>query len=138
MLIWATELIGLMFAVFVAIIAMARMIRAMRKVDELRARQRMEVDTDEPQIRRPSDDYHDAIWLPLCKRAEVAVEARLGRKISQVERLRIWKARTALALEVLIKEAENSAAMGEVAAALANLPSGLDRPDPTGWCLREE
>ena len=135
MLIIATELIGVMFVVFEAMICVARLLRTSRGVQLLRERrQTYVVESNAQDLRRPADDYHDLTWLPLCTRASETVVRKIGRPLDADERQRIWKARSELVLEILVKECDADAAAGAVLASLKSLPSGLDRPDPTDWC----
>jgi hypothetical protein len=62
----------------------------------------------------------------------------LGRALNESERRTIWRARTPFALEVVLKEGETAPDAGAVKAILAALPTGLNRPDPTGWCGRSD
>jgi hypothetical protein len=84
--------------------------------------------------RRPSDDFHDQTWLPLCANLAAAAAERLNRSLTERERRKVWRARSVLVLEVALKEIQASGDGPAVAMLLASLPSGIDRPDPTGWC----
>jgi hypothetical protein len=84
-------------------------------------------------LRTPADNFHDTTWLPLCTQAAAAASGLLKRPLTHEERQALWKARSPLVLEVLIKELAGKPSPGEAAALLRTLPSGLDRPDPTGW-----
>jgi hypothetical protein len=88
--------------------------------------------------RKPSDEFHDGTWLPLCERVAALATAKLGRPLAVKERRTIWRSRSVLVLEVALKELESTAVPGAAAALLAQLPAGLDRPDPTGWCERAD
>jgi hypothetical protein len=65
------------------------------------------------------------------------MSARLNRSLTQIERRKVWRARSALVLEIALKELDAATDQQVVAKLLAALPSGLDRPDPTGWCNME-
>lgn len=119
------------FVSFVALISMIRMLRGLREVRELRTRRMPLVLSAE--VRRPADDFHDRVWLPLCRRVERAAATRLNRPLSEKERRNIWRSRSPLVLEVALKEIESTDTQQEVAVLLATLPSGMERPDPTGW-----
>ena len=120
--------------IFVLILAilMIRAARGLREAQELRAlREPLMLPEDH---RRPSDDFHDRVWLPLCQRVEDAAVARLNRPLSEKERRRIWRSRSELVLEVALKEIAEAPSSQHVGVLLATLPTGIDRPDPTGWC----
>ncbi|HYE19155.1 MAG TPA: hypothetical protein VEA69_11960 [Tepidisphaeraceae bacterium] len=128
-------LIGLPFvALLVAIIAL-RVMRNVRHVSELRSS--ASAFGFPERGRKPSDDYHDQVWVPVCTRVADAAEARLGRALSARERRAVWRAKSALVLEVALKEIEGAAGdKGVVERLLGELPAGVNRPDPTGWCDR--
>jgi hypothetical protein len=100
-------------------------------VDELRYRQST---FSIPGRRTPSDEFHDRTWLPLCKSIADAVNNKLNRPLTAVERRKLWRSRSPLILEVGLKEIQAASTADEVNALLAKLPPGMDRPDPTGWC----
>jgi len=126
-------LIAMPFVVLILIILFFRMMRGLRNASEVASRQTW--DAHDLYERRPSDDYHDQTWLPLCEEVADAACARLGRPLSEKERRVIWRSRTALVLEVALKEIPAAADAGAVAAMLRSLPAGVDRPDPTQWCM---
>ena len=140
MLMWATEVIGAIFALFVVFVLAMRLIRTDREVYRLR-RNRIEAtmgpEEAVPAVRTPADDFHDRVWLPLCGRVAELAAQRMGRALKAEERRTIWRSRSQLVLEVLLKELA-VASPGEAMALLRNAPSGLDRPDPTGWCVVAE
>lgn len=84
--------------------------------------------------RKPADEYHDRTWLPLCTSVADAATPLLGRPLTPKERRSVWRARSALVLEVALKEIRVAESADAIAALLATLPTGMDRPDPTGWC----
>ena len=133
MLLWVTELIGLLFATFCVTIMVIRIARTIRNVEKIRSRHAALHELPPELPRRPSDDFHDQTWLPLCGQVAALAAKRLGRGLCEEERRRVWRSRSQLVLEVLLKELE-TATPGEAGALLRNAPSGLDRPDPTGWC----
>jgi len=83
--------------------------------------------------RRASDDFHDQVWLPLCQLIG-GHALRLNYSLSHVERRRIWRSRSPLILEVLLREIETANSGDALGKAISQLPPGMDRPDPTGWC----
>lgn len=85
-------------------------------------------------LRTPADDFHDDTWLPLCTQAAAEMERLLARPLSDDERQRLWKARSPLVLEILLKELAANPPPGAALSLLLTLPSGLSRPDPTSWC----
>lgn len=120
-------------AVLIMAITVIRILRAVRQTQELQERRAKEQELS-TNLRRPADDFHDQIWLPLCTKVASAVAAKLQRPLTQDERRRIWRARSELALEIMAKEMDADA---DPRALLTALPSGLDRPDPTQWCRGE-
>ena len=136
MLMWATEIIGAAFAVFVLFILVMRMSRHDRMVFEQRqkrVREAMDRGEPAPPVHTPADDFHDQIWLPLCQRVAELAARQMQRPLTYDERRALWRSRSQLVLEVLLKELEGTSP-GAAIALLKNAPSGLDRPDPTGWC----
>jgi hypothetical protein len=107
--------------------------RAIRRTSEIRDPARRLSPTTAT-LRTPADDFHDLTWLPLCTSAAAALETLLARPLSFDERVRIWKARSPLVLEILLKELAANPPPGAVRSLLLTLPSGLTRPDPTHWC----
>jgi hypothetical protein len=116
-----------------ALLALFAIMRATRRVGELRDPANR-FPADAPPLRTPADDFHDIVWLPLCIRAADAASARLARPLTYEERQALWKARSPLVLEILLKELAADPSPGAAVALLRTLPSGLARPDPTGWC----
>ncbi|MDB5322938.1 MAG: hypothetical protein JWN40_4569 [Phycisphaerales bacterium] len=128
-------IVAMPFGALIIAIIVIGMIRGLRQARELRGRTSdFRFDADK---RRPSDDYHDQVWLPLCTSVAQAAAARLNRPLSDKERRKIWRTRTALTLEVVLKEINVTPEPGAVAALIATLPPGMDRPDPTGWCAAQ-
>ena len=127
-----TWIVGLPFVALFLAIAVVRLMRSLRDVREAQAR-RMPIMFDADK-RKPADDYHDHTWLPLCTRIAAAASSRLDRPLTAKERRVLWRARSVLVLEVASKEIQTAANPDAVVALLAGLPTGLDRPDPTGWC----
>ena len=125
-------LIAIPFLVLVIVIFSFSVMRGVRRVHELQMNQ--------PPLtlprgrRKPSDDYHDQVWLPLCKKVADAASSRLSRPLTATERRQIWRSRTSLVLEILLKEIQEAATPQEVWSLLATLPPGMDRPDPSAWC----
>ncbi len=115
----------------VAILAIG-WIRAIRRVSLIRS-QRIPLAIP-VEYRKPSDDFHDQIWLPLCEKVAAAASQRLNRELTEKERRTIWRTRSELTLNVALAEIEQSADPQQVAVLLATLPPGMDRPDPTHWC----
>ncbi|MGA2230166.1 MAG: hypothetical protein ABSH22_04505 [Tepidisphaeraceae bacterium] len=124
MLVWP------IYALMLAITA-NMVIRGFRKAAELRSRRQPLTVTDSQ--RKPSDEFHDEKWLPLCQSVAEAACQHLNRPLTAQERRAIWCSRAPLILEVSLKEIRLASSAGEVAALLASLPPGMDRPDPTGW-----
>jgi hypothetical protein len=125
------ELVGLL----IALIAAVRAIREARHRRETRMLQSLygAKEAARDRLRRPSDDFHDQVWLPLCNL--IAEQAnRLGRPLTLDDRRRIWRSRSSLVLETLLREIEHSTSLEPLEKALQDLPPGMDRPDPTGWC----
>ena len=85
--------------------------------------------------RKPSDDFHDQIWLPLCDKIDSAI-TKTGVSLSEEQRRRIWRSRAPLVLEVLLREIEAAQSPDEVSQLLQSLPPGMNRPDPTRWCAK--
>jgi hypothetical protein len=110
--------------------------RSIRHVREIRDARMAQDAAGAPVRRKPSDDFHDDVWRPLCDRVATAAAARLGRPLTADECRAIWRARSPLILEVAAREIEAGAAPGDVERLLSSLPTGLDRPDPTDWCRR--
>ena len=136
MLTWATEIIGAAFAFFVLFILVMRVVRLDQKAFERRqrrVREAMDAGEPVPPARTPADDFHDQIWLPQCQRVTKLAARQMQRPLTYDERRAIWRSRSQLVLEVLLKELEGTSP-GAAIALLKNAPSGLDRPDPTGWC----
>ena len=125
-------IIGLPFAALVIAIVVIRVMWGFREVSELRERRGPGI--VEGERRRPSDDFHDLTWRPTCERVATMASGRLGRPLNRRERRTLWRARTVLVLEVAEREIEVAGDAEGVAVLLANLPAGMDRPDPTGWC----
>src|SRR2546421_9397496 len=125
-------IIGMPFAALIVAILVVRIMRRAVNARDLRGFEVTPLDR-----RRPSDDFHDTTWRPLCEKVAQAISARLGRPLNESERRMIWRARTPLALEVALKEIETARDATAVEQILAVLPTGLDRPDPTGWCRRD-
>jgi hypothetical protein len=128
--------IALPFVSLIIVIGVVRTFRSLRELRELRSR---DVSQAISPGRRPSDDFHDLTWLPLCQALADAVAERLNRPLSAAERRTIWRTRTPLILNVVLKEIIAAPSAEEVAALLASLPPGsMDRPDPTGWCEKAD
>ncbi len=124
--------VGLPFAVLIVAICVISLMRGLRQAGNLRARtSTFKLETNR---RRPSDDYHDQVWLPLCNSVAQAATAHLQRPLTEKERRSIWRTRTALTLEVVLKEISAAPDPQAVAVLFATLPPGMDRPDPTDWC----
>jgi hypothetical protein len=125
-------IIALPFVALFVAIAMARMMRGFRDVGKLQSRQTpMMFDSGG---RKPADEYHDRIWLPLCTSVADAATTLLGRPLTPKERRSVWRARSALVLEVALKEIRAAQNAHTIAELLARFPTGMDRPDPTKWC----
>jgi hypothetical protein len=119
---------------FAAVIFTISVMRSLRRASERRSNHSdFRIDFD----RKPSDDFHDQTWLPLCTRMAQAAVLRLGRPLTEKERRSVWRARSVLALEVALKEIEGARDAQAVAELLTILPTGMNRPDPTGWCERD-
>jgi hypothetical protein len=125
-------LIVLPFGSLIIAITVIRAMRSFRYVSELRARgSAWTVPFTQP---KPSDRFHEQVWIPLCEGVSKAAAEKLRRPLTPKERQSIWRSRTPLALEVAIKEIESAHTPEEVSVLLAGIPSGMDRPDPSGWC----
>src|SRR5437763_1033693 len=117
--------VGLPFAVLIVAICAMRLLRGLRQAGEIRDRpSTFKCDAN---VRRPSDDYHDQIWLPLCTSVAHAATAQLQRPLTEKERRSIWRTRTALTLEVVLKEIGATPEPQAVTVLLATLPPGMDR-----------
>ena len=127
-------LIALPFGVLVFAIVALRTMRNVRHVNELR--NSASAFGFPEQARKPSDEYHDAVWLPLCTRVAEAAVRRLGRGLTPKERRSVWRAKTRLVLDVVLIEIEGAADAGSVEQLFGEFPVGVNRPDPTGWCER--
>ena len=119
-------------AVLLLVVLLFSTMRSMRRVRDLSVDQPPL--TEAPDRRRPSDDYHDTVWLPLCTKVAEAASAVLSRPLTEKERCTIWRSRTALVLEILLSELQRVGDAEKAGVLIANLPSGMSRPDPTGWC----
>jgi hypothetical protein len=125
-------IVGMPFVALIIAIIVIGLMRGLRQAGELRNRSSsFQID---PGRRRPSDDYHDQTWLPLCTSVAQAAQARLHRPLTDKERRKIWRTRTALTLEVALKEIAATEGPAAIATLLTDLPPGMDRPDPTHWC----
>jgi hypothetical protein len=125
-------LIALPIIALILIIVVFSMMRGIRQAGELHLhRSPLTVPADR---RKASDDYHEQVWLPLCEKVADAASSRLGRPLTAKERRTIWRARTELVLDVLLDEVKKAGSPEEVHSLLASLPSGMDRPDSSGWC----
>lgn len=126
------ELVVLPFGILMLAISFVRMMRNIRQVNELKMKRL----TPMPPLlhRGPSDDFHDHIWLPLCRSVAETASSRLRRPLTARERRVIWRSRSALMLEVLLKELQAATDPETVASLLRSLPPGMNRPDLTGWC----
>jgi hypothetical protein len=127
-------LLPLPFVALVVGIVVVRVMRTWRQVATLQASRSPMGPVTEG--RKPSDEFHDNTWLPLCERVAALARSKLGRPLTAKERRTIWRSRSVLVLEVALKELESIAVPGAAAALLAQLPAGMDRPDPTGWCAQ--
>ena len=116
---------------FLLVFSAFRSLRRLRGLREQRSRNNWSLPSE---TRKPADDFHDQIWLPLCDRIAAVAGKTLSRALSAKERKAIWRMRSLLALETVGKEIEMSTDPQAVAVLLATLPPGMDRPDPTGWC----
>jgi hypothetical protein len=127
----AIEIVGLV----VAIVSTFVVWRELRHRTELRMLASMQAvrDASPRRPRRASDDFHDQLWLPLCELIAAQAE-KLDYQLSHAERRRIWRSRSPLVLEVLMRELESASDVTTVERLLKELPPGMDRPDPTGWC----
>jgi hypothetical protein len=127
----AIDLLGWTFLAFTVGILTVRFMRRRREADDCR------LSSSVPELyserRKPSDDFHDNTWLPLCKRVEEAAVAKLNRPLIEKERRVIWRSRSALVLEVALNEIESADTGDAAIQLLASLPPGMDRPDPTNW-----
>jgi hypothetical protein len=129
-------LIILPFAALIIAILTVSIMRGIRRATELRSREQpLIVSSDH---RRPSDDFHDQTWLPLCTKIAQEASARLGRRLTEKERRTIWRGRSPLTLQVAIEELASAPNPDAITLVLAKLPSGMDRPDPTGWCNKTD
>jgi hypothetical protein len=126
-------LIVMPFAALALAIMVVAIMRSIRRVQDFRSAPGS-MATRGIERRTPADDFHDRVWLPLCGRVADAVREKANRPLSEKERRIVWRARSELALNVAIQEIQSARKGEEVAALLASLPTGLDRPDPTGWC----
>ena len=116
---------------FVIVIATISVMRSLRRVRDLQDRRTPLAMPDG--WRKPSDAFHDQTWLPLCTSVAVAASRVLNRPLTPKERRAIWRAKTVLLLETVRDEIARSTDPQAVAVLLAQLPQGIDRPDPTGW-----
>ena len=124
-------IVGLPFAALAAAIIAVRVLRTARRIQDIRA-------TREPlgstlAHRRPSDVYHDDIWLPMCRQLADAAARRLNRPLTANESSAIWRARSELVLQVALSEVHAATDAKAVTDVLAAMPSGIDRPDPKNW-----
>ena len=125
------DLIGLSFAVFVFGILVIRFARRMREIREIRHKQTpLSIPLSH---RKPSDDFHDQTWLPLCTTVASTLSSKVNRPLTPHERRAIWRSRSPLVLEALLQDLQ-SATPDSAASLLASLPPGMTRPDPTNWC----
>ena len=123
------------FAALILAIFVIRIMRGFRRAGELLDKR---VPLSVPsEHRRPTDDFHDKTWLPLCERVASIACVRTHRPLTQKERRIIWRARAPVVLEAALQEMEEANGSEAVGALLARLPSGLDRPDPTRWCEKD-
>jgi len=111
--------------------------RNMQRLQDIRARRLKLGVMPPPAPRRPSDDFHDAVWLPLCEKVEAAARNN-GYLLVKWERQRVWRSKSTLVLETLIRELEATVSEEDTARAIGELPPGMDRPDPTAWCEKVE
>jgi len=111
----------------------------MERLKDIRARraQLFQHGPDAPKPRKPSDIFHDLVWLPLCQKVEAAAKKN-GYYLVKSERQRVWRSKSTLVLETLVKELESTVSEEDTARAFGELPPGMDRPDPTGWCEKVE
>ena len=126
-------IVGMPFVALIVAIIVIGVMRGLRQAGELRDSRPSGFPIN-PGRRRPSDDYHDQTWLPLCTSVAQAAEAKLHRPLTGNERRRIWRTRTALTLEVVVKEIQATQDRTAISKLLDDLPPGMDRPDPSGWC----
>lgn len=125
-------LIVLPFIVLILVVLVLSMMRGIRRAGEIRLNQSpLTVPTDH---RKPSEVFLDKTWLPMCAQVADVASSRLNRPLTQNERRAIWRSRTALVLEILLKEVQETSDPEVVVSLLASLPPGMDRPDSTGWC----
>jgi hypothetical protein len=133
----------LIFSAVLMLLVLAGSVMALRRnrerLKDIRARRAAIFQGEEEAVkpRKPSDIFHDMVWLPLCERVEGAAK-RNGYYLVKWERQRVWRSKSTLVLETLIKELEATVSEEETARAIGELPPGMDRPDPTGWCERVE
>jgi len=125
-------LIPLSFGTLILAILVVRTMRRFRHVAELRSR--LTPLTVPSTHLKPSDKFHDQTW-PLCQRVAETAQHKLSRGLLPEERRIVWRARTPLVLEIVLKEIESSSSAEEISKLLGSIPSGLDRPDPTDWCI---
>jgi hypothetical protein len=123
-----------LFGSFVLVIAVIRMLRNMRAVQQLRERRNSLSFVDGESHQRPSDEFREQTWAPLCNSVATAAAAKLRRPLSSKERRLIWRSRTRLVLESILPDIEIASDPATVETLLKSLPSGLNRPDPKGWC----
>jgi hypothetical protein len=126
------DLIAFPFLSLVVFITAMRVMRSLREVRAARARQTALMVPDD--FRKPSDDFHDQTWLPLCNKIANSAIAKLTRPLTCDERRIIWRTRAPLTLEVVWSEIESASTAEQIMELLYSLPPGMDRPDPTGWC----
>ncbi len=124
-------IVGLPFAALAVAIMVIRALRSVRAIQEIRAA-RVPLDAT-PSHRRPSDVYHDETWLPLCERLAEAAAQRLARSLTGNERRAIWRARSELVIDIALSEVQAATDPQAVSDVLAAMPTGIDRPDSTGW-----
>jgi hypothetical protein len=127
----AIEVLGLLIAVITAVrvIREASRRRETRMLGDLYGAQ----EAAGGRRRRPSDDYRDQVWLPLCNLIAEAA-GHLGRPLTTDERRKIWRSRSSLILETILREIEQTNTRARLGQVLRDLPPGMDRPDPTRWC----
>lgn len=129
-------IVSLPFAALAAAVILIRVLRGVRQFQEIRAtREPLSLN---PSLRKPSDDYRDEIWLPLCERLAEAAANRLNRPLTTKERRAIWRARSELVLEIALSEVQAANHPHAVSDVLAAMPTGIDRPDPSNWSRAEK
>jgi hypothetical protein len=125
-------LIAFPFIALVVFILLMRLRRGFQEVEAMRARRTALMLPEDH--RRPSDDFHDQTWLPLCQSIASDASGKSNRPLTLDEWRTVWRTRSQLILEVAVNEIRAASNSEEVSTLLHTLPPGMNRPDPTAWC----